>query len=354
MGLWGCRSPRRRDGGGLGQNALDGGVPGAGSAWNLARRARRRLGRAGRGSAGSKGCLRERSPRRGDLSGYLYRWALRSPLEPPWLGYRVPLAPSYSAGFRFVEVCALRCGLEGRTAAGPWRGARPGGSGGRRRGSAERQVAPGAGRGRADPARRPSAGRFAKATEPRAESPRECEAGPPPAATHPWSSTSSCSATYTLPNVDAARQPLATGIQHRPALSSEAVASAPESEAPNLPTNTNTNTNTNTKPWHRPSPPSPRPPPRTAPEMGAGSCCWEFTLGQLRACSWGVVAGSLRLPLASASGRGRPRSGRAGRRRARRRVRGELGPPLLGVGWVVLAKEALVPRGASANSPHAR
>jgi len=112
VGLWGCRSPRSQGGAGRGQNALDGGVPGAGSAWNLDRRARRRPGRAGRGSAGSKRCLRGRSPRRGGLSGYLYRWALRSPLEPPWLGYRVPLAPSYSAGFRFA--LRLRYGVVGK------------------------------------------------------------------------------------------------------------------------------------------------------------------------------------------------------------------------------------------------
>ena len=82
MGLWGCRPRSRRDGGGLRQNALDGGVPGAGWARNLDRRARRRLGRAGGRGAASKGCLRGRSPRRGGLSGYLYRWALRSPTCP--------------------------------------------------------------------------------------------------------------------------------------------------------------------------------------------------------------------------------------------------------------------------------
>ena len=95
MGLWGCRSPRRRGGAGLGRNTLGGGVPSGGSAWNLDRRARRRLGRAGRGSAGSKGCLRGGSPRRGGLSGYLYRWAPRSPLEPPCPGWgtEYPLPP---------------------------------------------------------------------------------------------------------------------------------------------------------------------------------------------------------------------------------------------------------------------
>ena len=208
MGLWGCRSPQRWGGAGLDQEELDGGVPGAASAWNLARRARRRLCRAGRGSAGSKGCLRGRSPRKVDLSGYLYRWALRSPLEPPWLGYRVPLAPSYRAGFRFVGVCASQRRLEGRTGAGPSRGARPGGSGGRPRRSAERQVAPGAGRGRADPAlgeggsaRRVSTPQSCRAralaarpTRPsrslRGRARREPE--PPSAAARPWSPTSSC------------------------------------------------------------------------------------------------------------------------------------------------------------------
>jgi len=93
-GLWGCRSPRRRGGGGLGQSALDGGVPGAGSAWNLDRRAWCRLCRAARGSVGSKRCLRGRSLRRGDLSGYLYRWALRSLPRPN----AVPTAPADPAG----------------------------------------------------------------------------------------------------------------------------------------------------------------------------------------------------------------------------------------------------------------
>jgi len=92
--------------------------------------------------------------------------------------------------------------------------------------------------------------------------------------------------------------PRRASARRHPTLSAGSIAPSPESAAPNLRTNTNTNTNTNTKPWHRTPPPSPRPPPRTAPELGVGSCCWGFTLGQLRACScrWSLGLWGCRSP----------------------------------------------------------
>jgi len=138
-------------------------------------------------------------------------------------------------------------------------------------------------------------GRSAEATEPLASSPCGArEPGPPSAAARLSPPTGSCARSAARARTPMPRAPAARCARSRrpprgprpssalplPRVPSPHRPKAQRRTCPRTPTPTPTPTRSRGTDLR----PSPRPPPRT--EMRADSC-WELTLGQLRACSWG-------------------------------------------------------------------
>jgi len=96
---WGCRLAGRSNGGGAEREVLDGGVLDDGATGKG-----QELPSGGWVVLAQEALIPRGASPESPLARAFYpatcnRGALRSPPRPPWLGYRVPLAPSYSGVF---------------------------------------------------------------------------------------------------------------------------------------------------------------------------------------------------------------------------------------------------------------